>query len=63
MRQQTFEEFTESKIAALQHSTFYEGKHPTELELHRVEILIEHLQEYREKRARGWLEIEKGGVI
>ena len=54
--QQNFEEFTEEKLQVLRNASFYGPGGPTEKELHRVEVLENHLAEYREKKARGMLE-------
>jgi len=51
-----FEEFTENKIQVLQSSSFYGGRALTESEIHRVEVLEQHLQEYRDKKREGLLD-------
>jgi len=52
----SLEEFTERKIQALKLPSFYGSKAPTEKELHRIEVLEQHLQEYRDKKREGLLD-------
>lgn len=54
-KQQTFEEFTEDKLQELRSADFYGPAGAKEKDLHRVEVLENHLKEYQEKKAGGLL--------
>lgn len=63
-RQQTFLEFVrDTKLLALQSSTFYGGKPLTYAETVRVQTITNLLEEYEEKKARGMLKLSNGGEI
>ena len=53
--QMNFEEFTEEKLKTLRSASFYGPGGPSEMERHRVEVLENHLDDYREQKARGRL--------
>lgn len=57
-RQQHLEEWLPDKLIALKSSTFYEGKPVTEEQGHRIKVMEDILQEYREKKAKGWLKVQ-----